>query len=402
MKIAFICDYYLPFEVSGAEVSSRILAEELAKSGQKIVIVTPKYGNSSEREIQNKVSINRFSFLTRREIRSLPPYLVNNPVWYFYAAIKIVWILKKEKVDILHVQNKNLFIPAILANLLLHKSILATARDYRYLCDLGTCLLRENPKICSPKEYLLSDLPKYIKLYKKTTISVFVMSYIIGIYNLLLRKVYKVLLQKINKVICVSSSVEKIYNQAGIRNTTTIYNLINFKDFASKRKKQILFVGRYTPGKGKELLNLIIPQFLEKHKSWQCILITRDKVEISHDRLSLIDYLPHDKILQLISEVSLILVPSLWPEPLSRASLDALSVGTPVISSKRGGMTEIISDGINGYTFDYTKTDFLKKINLGIQNLTLLKKNITAHKKDFQKKFHYDPINKYLSLIKKL
>src|SRR3989344_2612805 len=386
MKIAFICDYYFPFEVSGAEVSSRILAEELAKAGQEILVITPKYEDSSDQEKKENIKIYRFPFINKKKVNSLPPYLVNNPVWYIYAATEIFKILRKEKVDILHVQNKNLFIPTAIANFFLHKPILATARDYRYLCDLGVCLLKESPKICSPKEYLLSDIPKYIKLYKKKTITVFVMSYIIGIYNLLLREVYKILLKKISKVVCVSKSVEKIYNQAGIQNTTTIYNLIKFKSFASKQKKQILFVGRYTPGKGKELLNLIIPQFLKKHKEWQCILITRDKVEISHDRLNLIDYLPHEKILHLMSQVSFVIVPSMWPEPLSRAALDALFIGTPVIASKRGAMTEIITEGINGYTFDYTETDFLKKIDLGIQNLTLLKKNITAHKKDFQKK----------------
>jgi glycogen(starch) synthase len=51
-------------------------------------------------------------------------------------------------------------------------------------------------------------------------------------------------------------------------------------------------------------------------------------------------------------QVDVVVVPSLWHEPLARTAIEASSYGVPVISSNRGGLAEIVQDGVTGIVAD--------------------------------------------------
>ncbi len=55
---------------------------------------------------------------------------------------------------------------------------------------------------------------------------------------------------------------------------------------------------------------------------------------------------------EFFTQVDILVVPSLWQEPLSRVILEAFAHGVPVIGSRRGGIPEQIEDGITGLLFD--------------------------------------------------
>jgi glycosyltransferase involved in cell wall biosynthesis len=55
---------------------------------------------------------------------------------------------------------------------------------------------------------------------------------------------------------------------------------------------------------------------------------------------------------QLFAESYAALMPGSWPEPFGLAAIEALACGTPVLSRRVGGLTEIIRDGIDGFFGD--------------------------------------------------
>lgn len=59
------------------------------------------------------------------------------------------------------------------------------------------------------------------------------------------------------------------------------------------------------------------------------------------------------------SEVDVVVIPSLWNENYPTVAIEALAFGKPLIGSKRGGIPELITEGVNGFLFDPMKPDEL-------------------------------------------
>ena len=55
---------------------------------------------------------------------------------------------------------------------------------------------------------------------------------------------------------------------------------------------------------------------------------------------------------ELFRRIDLLVVPSLWPEPLPRTAFEAYAHGVPVLGAARGGIPEAIDDGRSGHVFD--------------------------------------------------
>jgi glycogen(starch) synthase len=64
--------------------------------------------------------------------------------------------------------------------------------------------------------------------------------------------------------------------------------------------------------------------------------------------LRMLGWRPNEEVLDLMRGATALLFPSLWPEPLSRALLEATAIGTPVVATATGGTTDIVWDGETG------------------------------------------------------
>lgn len=64
--------------------------------------------------------------------------------------------------------------------------------------------------------------------------------------------------------------------------------------------------------------------------------------------VSIIHGLPHDKVLQQVARANLFLLPSV-EEGIANVVLEAMALGTFVITTDCGGMAEVVQDDINGF-----------------------------------------------------
>ena len=66
------------------------------------------------------------------------------------------------------------------------------------------------------------------------------------------------------------------------------------------------------------------------------------------DQIKITGGLSHDKVLDTAQNSDVFLLPSL-EEGVANVVLEAMAIGTPVVSTDCGGMLEVIKDGVNGY-----------------------------------------------------
>ena len=51
----------------------------------------------------------------------------------------------------------------------------------------------------------------------------------------------------------------------------------------------------------------------------------------------------------VMARAAVVLCPAMWDEPFGMAAADAQACGTPVVAFRRGGLSEIIVDGVTGF-----------------------------------------------------
>ena len=111
--------------------------------------------------------------------------------------------------------------------------------------------------------------------------------------------------------------------------------------------------------------------------------------------------LSHESIFNLYHSADLFIILSRWPEPLGRATLEALVAGLPIIASNRGGGRNFVKN--NGYLVNPDSSQQIAQAISKVLNHphpALLKKNSLKLLKDrFSRR---QIINQHLSLYQQL
>ncbi|MGI5915771.1 MAG: glycosyltransferase family 4 protein [Anaerolineae bacterium] len=69
---------------------------------------------------------------------------------------------------------------------------------------------------------------------------------------------------------------------------------------------------------------------------------------------------PNERVGQVLSELDVVVVPSIWYENRPTVIIEAFAHGVPVVAARLGGMAELIDDGRNGLLFDPGDADSLR------------------------------------------
>ncbi|SFV09995.1 Glycosyltransferase involved in cell wall bisynthesis [Alicyclobacillus macrosporangiidus] len=134
------------------------------------------------------------------------------------------------------------------------------------------------------------------------------------------------------------------------------------------RRLTLGYLGRFDREKGVEFMLSELCSLVDE--CWDLILAGKGfKANIVpsaiRDRVRYVGYVNPQ---EFFSQIDVLVVPSLWQEPLGRIVLEAHSHGVPVIGSKRGGIPEMIDDGVTGWLFEPEQPNSLASVVRAVIN----------------------------------
>jgi len=333
MKVILTGDMY---QFSGAEASILSLLDELQSNSVESLLIVPEF---RDEQIKSE-NVRTFKVPFKRPASSEEIYLkLGNPIFQLLYVKFLIQQIQQFKPDILH-SAQYFSTPATwLASKITKVPFVAHVRDYRLVCSVETCFKRGEINFCGDNQRFLCLLSETKSLVK-------------SIYGVLLVRLMRYFFQGSKKIMVVSDFVGQIMQKILKRSTITIYNIVRM-DYKPKRMKpwerngfHILYFGRLSPSKGVQILLKVVEKMNKT-----MILHVAGSGELSktvkeHARkmrkIVYRGYVPHPDLYDLIASVDLVILPSLWPDPLPRTIIESQLIGTPVIASKVGGIPEIL------------------------------------------------------------
>ena len=142
-----------------------------------------------------------------------------------------------------------------------------------------------------------------------------------------------------------------------------------------RKKNIILFVGKLNEAKGFHIFQKALSKFVSKNKNWRAIAVgtePRRKILPNKNILELGE-VSNKKVLNLISDSKITVACSCWNEPLGRLPIESSSRGSFPIVSKKGGLTETLSNKFS-ILKNNNSNELLKKIEYLFNNPSKLLK----------------------------
>jgi glycosyltransferase involved in cell wall biosynthesis len=367
MRILMVSEYFSPFTPGGGEWSTMAWARILVKKGHSVCVATVNFG-AAYHDMVDRIEVYRLPFPFKLPIGqfSVTTFKTKNPLFYMYFGIFLSRLAKR--FDIIHAQSENAIIPALLASWLSGKPAVMTLRDTGLLCPLGgVCLTayRVVPTDCGVKRLFNLDAQYFQKHYLRhqhlmSRIKLSAEFILLWVDNWLKR----ICLNRMHAIIAVSNGIAEVHpsNVLWARNKVrVVYNPYLpmerpdrepdeiKKELGVLGKPIVLSVGKKSLGKGTYVL-IEASKLLYKIDPTIAIIIAGKghiREKISPNVIAL-PSMSHIRMAELYSVADVIVVPSIWPEPLSRVILEAMGARKPVIGTWVGGTPEAILDGITG------------------------------------------------------
>jgi len=331
---------YHPYVLGGAERSVQFLSEALAQEGHEVIVVCVIPDQDTSIEWINGVKVHYLGFkkyhLFRRDKnRKKYPLAwrildVFNPL----TASGISKILDVENPDLVHTNNLAGFSVAVWSRIKRRKlPIVHTLRDYYLICPRST-MFRKGVN-CNSQCFLC----KLITAPRPRLSS------------------------QVDAVVGNSRFILDKHLHFGYFLSTPIRDVIfNIYEPTAKPNPlyksgnsplRIGFIGRLRFAKGFHFLLTALNGL--RHKAWELWVageknenLETNGVHFSSSRIKLLGFVNPESF---FSKIDLLVVPSLWQDPLPRTIFEAYAHGIPVIGSDRGGIPEIIENGKTGFVY---------------------------------------------------
>jgi glycosyltransferase involved in cell wall biosynthesis len=329
MKIVIVNSLYTPHIIGGAEISTQILAETLVQAADVHVLTTGGQKRSAgiKTELINGVTVHRIPYNNlywigesenRGKLNKVARRLVD-----FYNPIQIgtvTSLLKEIKPDLVHTQNLSGFGAGIwTAFFKAGVPIVHTLRDYSLISPVSSPI--SNPLIA--------------QLYKLTSLG---------------------FSKRVSAVVGISSHILNRHTEMGLfpnADKLVIPNVVDGdiaageKDFTRKALR-IGYFGRIEPEKGvREIIDAVRSLPNEMVERLYVCGEGKLKEELSEScrndgRIVFTGKVKPKEARELMAQVDVTVVPSIWEEPFGRVIIESYQVGTLVYASAVGGIPDVV------------------------------------------------------------
>jgi glycosyltransferase involved in cell wall biosynthesis len=342
MKIALVNDKYIHHEGGGAQESVRILAESLAIRGHDVSVYATTYQPDQVKFTEVHANV-RVTFLPVANVYwphgKRPAYL--KPLWHAIdahnpiMARRVGQLLDEERPDILHTNILAGFSPSVWAEASRRNiPVVHTLRDYYLTCPKGARFEKGTECRTSCTACWHYSIPK-MHATRHVDAMVAISRHLLRAHS-------------------IASPIREV-----IHNSYQAQGALPAKSGEGPLKAG--FLGRLFETKGIELLIDAVRQtdsahlYLAGKGSPAYMESLRQRTPACTTFLGTVP----PRI--LFEKIDVLVVPSLWHEPFGRVAIEAMAWGIPVIASRRGGLPEIVQDGINGWLFEPNETDSLSQ-----------------------------------------
>jgi type III pantothenate kinase len=111
----------------------------------------------------------------------------------------------------------------------------------------------------------------------------------------------------------------------------------------------VLYAGKLSLGKGTLVLLESLDRIRAAVPGVRFALAGKGDMRVpAADDLHVLGILSQPDLFALYRAADVVVVPSLWPEPLSRVLLEAMRIGRPVVATMVGGTPEAVEHGVSG------------------------------------------------------
>ncbi len=367
VHVALVSEYFPPHAPGGAEWSAEALARSLAVRGHRAVVITPNYGAPS-REERDGFTVIRFPFPVKRPPgrATVPARYLSNPLFYLYAGLAVGRAARREGVRLLHVQNKQMLIPGVIARAVVGAPVVLSVRDGSIIDAAPMCLLHGDrmPPDCGVRKLWRECAVEYGQLYGGPRRRP-VLGKLAFLYFWLDARLKQRFLRHVDAVVGVSRGIVDVYRRSGlldrvgrVRAVPTIPPLgdppaaeaaeATRRRLGLEGHRVVLYVGKFSPGKGTADLVAAARRIAPAMPDVRFVFAGEGELPADGPPFQVLGPLPNREVLALYPVADVVVVPSVIPDSLSRVILEAMAAGRPVVGTRVGGTPELVAHGDTG------------------------------------------------------
>ena len=172
------------------------------------------------------------------------------------------------------------------------------------------------------------------------------------------------ILNAMSAVICVSDYIKQCFldgldtsDELRAKVHTVRNGTVRWLTHPNPKKRLIFMAGRMVPEKGILECARALAVLLPHHEGWRVVVagakrfqtakLSRYEREVAKAlgpigrRAVMTGHIGRDEVRRLQQEAEIIVCPSIWQEPISRAVLEALAAGSALLTTRRGGIPEV-------------------------------------------------------------